>query len=69
MSENKDKCVEIDIQYWLYNKMCVRCERETICHNNCDCCEEFADNLTCLEEGDECDYTYDFEKELKGGRE
>ena len=71
MSEKKEKCVKIDIKHWLYKKMCVGCEREKICHDDCDCCDEFAKNLFCLEQGYECDYTYDFEleKELNGGGE
>lgn len=71
MSENKEKYVKIDKKYWLYKKMCVGCEREKICHDDCDCCDEFAENLFCLEQGYECDFTYDFEleKELEGGGE
>ena len=63
MSENKEKCVKINIESWLYNKMCINCENERKCHYCCERCNDFEENLLCLEQGYECDYTYDFELE------
>ena len=39
MSEEKD------IEYKIYQLMCAGCEREHYCHNACETCEEYDEEL------------------------
>ena len=34
-----------DIEYEVYQMLCVGCEREFYCHNNCENCEEYEDAI------------------------
>ena len=76
MCKNKllcDKIKEIldfNIEYWLYNKMCVGCERERICHRECDNCDDYIENLEGIYElSNDCEhfrdfYGFDFDEDL-----
>lgn len=66
MCKNKALCdkikeiIKTDIESWLYDKMCIGCELERRCHINCEHCDEFEENLYCIENNEDCEYFQDF---------
>lgn len=41
-----------NIEYKLYQLMCAGCEREHYCHNACETCDEYEEELARLYEKD-----------------
>lgn len=66
MCKNKALCdkikeiIKTNIESWLYDKMCIGCELERRCHINCEHCDEFEENLYCIENNEDCEYFQDF---------
>ena len=53
ISEEKYQNKMIDYNMIVYQKLCVGCESEKYCHENCGTCPQYDEDLKMLEEEDE----------------
>ena len=42
----------MDLKDKLYAKMCANCPKEKHCHDECEFCDDFIDNLEALKSGE-----------------